>query len=148
MQQHMLKEILISLYLQIIKVLYSLFKPFPQQKKITILVTFEENTLYLYRELEKEVTSSTIVIFCKSSLFNDLKMELPQANIFPMGNFNFLTTLRCLYHLSTSKSVVVDNYYALFSAIKLRDNVECIQIWHAAGAFKTFGLKDNAALKR
>lgn len=44
------------------------------------------------------------------------------------------------YYLLTSKVIVTDDYVRYMRAIKLRDSQKLIQIWHACGAFKKFGL--------
>lgn len=47
-----------------------------------------------------------------------------------------------IYHLATSKTVFVDNYYGFLAAVQFKKDVECIQLWHAAGAIKKFALHD------
>lgn len=52
----------------------------------------------------------------------------------------FLHMLKSIYGLATSKYFIVDDYYFPIYVIKPRDGSEIIQLWHAAGAFKKFGL--------
>nr|WP_246484649.1 CDP-glycerol glycerophosphotransferase family protein [Virgibacillus salarius] len=40
---------------------------------------------------------------------------------------------------ATSKIILLDDFYPLVYPLKIRKNADLIQIWHAAGAFKTFG---------
>ena len=42
-------------------------------------------------------------------------------------------------YIATSKYVLLDDYYPQIYKYDIRDNVEVIQLWHATGAFKTFG---------
>ncbi|WP_024614071.1 CDP-glycerol glycerophosphotransferase family protein [Clostridium sp. Ade.TY] len=42
-------------------------------------------------------------------------------------------------YLATSKYILLDDYYPQIYKYDIRDNVEVIQLWHATGAFKTFG---------
>lgn len=44
------------------------------------------------------------------------------------------------YHLLTSKVIVTDDYVRYMRWMKLRKGQKLIQIWHACGAFKKFGL--------
>ncbi len=44
------------------------------------------------------------------------------------------------FYLLTSRVVVTDDYVRYMSAVKLRKGQSLIQIWHACGAFKKFGL--------
>src|SRR5699024_4173809 len=49
---------------------------------------------------------------------------------------------RSVYHLATSRMIFVDNYFGFLAMASFKSNVKCIQLWHAAGAIKQFGLKD------
>ncbi len=40
---------------------------------------------------------------------------------------------------ATSKVVIVDDYYNLLNSVDKREEVTLFQLWHACGAFKTFG---------
>ena len=40
---------------------------------------------------------------------------------------------------ATSKIVIVDDYFDLLNTFQKRDDVTLFQLWHACGAFKTFG---------
>ena len=44
------------------------------------------------------------------------------------------------FYLLTSRVIVTDDYVRYMSAIKLRKGQSLVQIWHACGAFKKFGL--------
>lgn len=44
------------------------------------------------------------------------------------------------FYLMTSKVIVTDDYVRYMRVIKLRNEQKLIQIWHACGAFKKFGL--------
>ncbi len=44
------------------------------------------------------------------------------------------------YYLLTSKVIATDDYVRYMRAVKLRPEQKLIQIWHACGAFKKFGL--------
>ncbi|WP_232818682.1 CDP-glycerol glycerophosphotransferase family protein [Exiguobacterium flavidum] len=43
------------------------------------------------------------------------------------------------YHLATAKYVFVDDFYPMVYPLKIRRGTELVQVWHAVGAFKTFG---------
>lgn len=52
------------------------------------------------------------------------------------------------YHLLTNKVIVTDDYNRYLRSIKLRPEQKVIQIWHAGGAFKRFGLDAPSILTR
>ena len=74
-------------------------------------------------------------------------LRKPQG-VIPIDSPNLFYWIKSIYHLSTSKMILIDDYFPFLAAIQFRANVECIQVWHAAGAFKTFGLCDKSILKR
>ncbi|MBS4200651.1 CDP-glycerol glycerophosphotransferase family protein [Bacillus sp. FJAT-49732] len=43
------------------------------------------------------------------------------------------------YHLATSEFILLDDFYPMVYPLKIRKDAELIQLWHAVGAFKTFG---------
>lgn len=46
-----------------------------------------------------------------------------------------------LYYLATSKVAIVDTYSIAVSCLKHKDDLKVVQIWHALGALKKFGLQ-------
>jgi teichoic acid glycerol-phosphate primase len=144
----MTREILIGVYLFVFKIIYSLFYFCAVQKKITFVISFEENNRYLYRELIKQDPSVDIIILHKGKIskgFHKLLTQHTKAIHFTKNVKNWITAI---YHISTSKVIIVDNYYGFLAAMRFKKNVECIQIWHAAGALKTFGFADKSTLTR
>ncbi|MGG1690730.1 CDP-glycerol glycerophosphotransferase family protein [Heyndrickxia ginsengihumi] len=125
------------------------------QKKIAFVVSFKQNNLYVYKEIKKQQIPVKIAFMCTSSCYDNVRKELPTEEVRMFGINRPFDFLKSIYHLATSEYVVVDNYYGFLAAVQFKDGVECIQLWHAAGAIKTFGLKDrnihhrsNRALKR
>lgn len=47
---------------------------------------------------------------------------------------------RQMYHIATSEAVILDTYCIPISLLKQRKSLVVIQMWHALGAFKKFGL--------
>ncbi|MFC6181588.1 CDP-glycerol glycerophosphotransferase family protein [Lactiplantibacillus daowaiensis] len=41
--------------------------------------------------------------------------------------------------IATSRYILLDDFYPLIYPLKIRENADLIQVWHAVGAFKTFG---------
>jgi CDP-glycerol glycerophosphotransferase (TagB/SpsB family) len=140
----MLREVVIWCYLVLFKVFFTIFKIFPQQKKVTFVISFEENATFLYRELRHHSPYLKITFLCKSSISTEFKNELSDVKVIPFETKNIIDWFVSLYHLSTSQFIIVDNYFGFLATVTFKKNVECIQIWHAAGALKTFGLQDQS----
>ncbi len=59
----------------------------------------------------------------------------------PLSRFGpLVTTLRAGYHLATARAVVVDDYFFPMYVVTPRPGTTRVQVWHAAGAFKKFGI--------
>ncbi|WP_066802873.1 bifunctional glycosyltransferase/CDP-glycerol:glycerophosphate glycerophosphotransferase [Moraxella oblonga] len=52
---------------------------------------------------------------------------------------SFLRNMSRYYHLATAKNIILESYYRPLYGLTLKNNTNCIQIWHACGAFKKFG---------
>ena len=47
--------------------------------------------------------------------------------------------LQFIYYICTSKYILLDDYYPQIYKYNIKKEIEVIQLWHACGAFKTFG---------
>lgn len=97
-----------------------------QNNKITFLSNRSDrltgNIKSVFFEMTK-LENADITVLCKKG---GLKANLPNL-------FKFFR----LY--ATSRVVFVDDYYHFLTYLKKKDDVKLIQLWHACGAFKTFG---------
>lgn len=135
----MVREIFITFYLLFYKIWFTLFSIFPVKNKVVFLASFTENNVYIYNKLKESFTGE-IVFLCKKSCFNNLKQLTSKCYL--VETTNIAHEMKAAYHLMTAKTIIVDNYFGLLAAAKFRDEVECIQIWHAVGAVKSFGFLD------
>mgnify|MGYP000404729558 CR=1 FL=1 len=108
----------------------AMFLPYRKMKvqpnKVTFLSNRSDrltgNIKSVFFEMTK-LNNVDITVLCKKG---GLKANLPNL-------FKFFK----LY--ATSSVVFVDDYYHFLSYLKKKDDVKLIQLWHACGAFKTFG---------
>ncbi|PAE25812.1 CDP-glycerol--glycerophosphate glycerophosphotransferase [Bacillus sp. 7894-2] len=139
----MVRELIISLYLLIFKWLFNLFKLFPLENKVVFLITFGDNSQYVFEEMRKQgIDADTVVLYKGSSIrhfesYNDIKA-------IPFESANLAYVLKSVYHLATSKTIFIDNYFGVLSVTDFKDEVTCVQLWHASGAIKKFGLEDES----
>lgn len=54
-------------------------------------------------------------------------------------DFNIFDMLHFVNFISTSKVILLDDFYPNIHNFELKNEIKLIQMWHAAGAFKTFG---------
>lgn len=143
----MIRETVIEIYLFIIKVLFAIFNLFPLQNKVTFVATFKENPLAVYEEMNRVGYSGKTVFLCKKGCYLEIKRKVA-VPVYTVESGNPIHLIVSIYHLATSKHIIVDNYYGFLASARFKKDVECIQIWHAGGAVKTFGLRDASNGKR
>lgn len=54
-------------------------------------------------------------------------------------HMSFSNIRKMAYLCATSKVILIDDYTPILNQITLRDETKLVQLWHACGAFKTFG---------
>lgn len=57
----------------------------------------------------------------------------------PAGHNKIRNVVRFLKLYASSRVVIVDDYFRLLNLVDKREGVKLFQLWHACGAFKTFG---------
>lgn len=143
----MMREILITLYLSLFKFLFTIFKLFPLKNKVTFTVSFGDNSQYVYEEIRKQNIPVEVAVLYKGSGRSHFQ-EYTEIDLVPFESKNLFAMLKSIYHLATSKYIIVDNYFAFLSVTHFKEGVECIQLWHASGALKKFGLEDQSVQYR
>lgn len=98
------------------------------KKKISFLsdsrIDISGNFEYIYRKLLEKNLDFDVRFYLKSSI--------KEKKTF--------TEIRLLAKaIATSKYIIVDDFYPMIYPLKIREKAELIQVWHAVGAFKTFG---------
>ncbi|MDA1655012.1 CDP-glycerol glycerophosphotransferase family protein [Bacillus cereus group sp. MYBK29-1] len=143
----MIREIQIAIYLTIFRVLFNLFRVFPIQKKATFIMSYGENALSIYEKMREKKIDLDVVFLYKPTCKYKLK-DYPEVKSYQFETLSIVNMIEAVYHLTTSKYVIIDNYFGFLSAIKFKEGTECIQLWHAAGSIKKFGLIDPNFNKR
>lgn len=142
----MIREWFIESYLFLFRLLFAFFKLFPEKNKTVFVASFSGNTRYVAEEFRHEHVPCDLVFLCRKSCISDFREY--GGNVVPFETADPLSMLRSACHLATAKAVFVDNYFGFLSVVRFRKDVRCIQLWHAAGALKTFGLEDRSAALR
>ncbi|MBM7644925.1 CDP-glycerol glycerophosphotransferase (TagB/SpsB family) [Scopulibacillus daqui] len=143
----MVREFIIFIYLFVFKILFNAFNWLPLKRKVTFISTFGQNSLSVYEEIKSQKIDCEIVFLCKPSCIQEFK-NINGAKTIAFETYHIIDMIKSAYHIATSQYIFVDNYYGFLSAVKFKEGVECVQLWHAAGALKTFGLKDKNILHR
>ncbi|MBO0991475.1 CDP-glycerol glycerophosphotransferase family protein [Bacillus sp. SD088] len=111
------------------KLLYILFCLLPINKNKVVFASDSRSALngnffFVYEELYKRNLKLNIKF-----LFNE------RIN----NRKSIIDLIRIAFHFATSKIILLDDFYPMIYPLNIRKNADLIQVWHAAGAFKTFG---------
>ncbi|CEG29085.1 CDP-glycerol glycerophosphotransferase family protein [Bacillus sp. B-jedd] len=142
----MVREIAVYIYLRLFSFLFFFSSFVPLKNKTVFVVSFPENSLAVYKELKKQEIYPRIVFLANNKnykLLSEMNLEVLVFDIRHISHF-----IRSVFHLATAKVIFVDNYYGFLGAAKFKTDVTCIQLWHANGAIKKFGIKDQGNKNR
>lgn len=126
-------KIVINIFIFFANILYSFIKLFKTKYNKITYISRQSNQpgldFILLRNKLKEINPNTIIVeLCKTlddGLFNKIKY------IFHI--------IEQMYHISTSKVVILDSYCIPISILKHKKDLVVIQMWHALGSLKKFG---------
>ena len=114
------------------KIIYFFLKLLKTQNKITFM-SRQTNTRNIDFDMIideiKEQDSTIKIVVLNKRLEKNLKSKITY----------FLYMFKQMYHMATSKIIIIDSYAILVSILKHKKNTKVIQIWHALGSLKKFG---------
>ncbi|WP_142317627.1 MULTISPECIES: CDP-glycerol glycerophosphotransferase family protein [Bacillus] len=143
----MIRELMVEIYLILFGILHNMMQVFPIKKKVTFIMSYGENLFFIYEEIQRQGINYEVVFLYKPTCKYEVD-SYSNVKSYKFETKNILHTIKSIYHLSTSQYIIVDNYFGSLAKVKFKKGVECIQIWHAAGAFKKFGLLAPSFKKR
>ncbi|TWT03573.1 CDP-glycerol glycerophosphotransferase family protein [Planomicrobium sp. CPCC 101079] len=114
---------------RLFRMFYFFFCLFPIQKTKVIFasdsrVDLSGNFFFVYEEI----------------LERDMNLDIKFLFNERIGSKRTIVDLvKTAYHFATAKIILLDDFYPMIYPLKIRKKADLIQIWHAAGAFKTFG---------
>ncbi len=126
-------KIILKLLIGILNLIFAVFKLLPVKNKVTFISrqsdTKTEDMELLEVELRKKAPDLKQVFLCKK-LDGGIGRKISYC-------FHLITQM---YHIATSKVVILDSYSIAVSVLKQRPSLVVIQMWHALGSLKRFGL--------
>jgi CDP-ribitol ribitolphosphotransferase / teichoic acid ribitol-phosphate polymerase len=127
-----MKKAIVFLGMLIFKLIYFFIKLLPIRNKVTFISRQSDEPgldfLLLVEEIKRRSPETETVILSKR-----LKKNLKDA----IGYI--IHMLVQVYHIATSKAVVLDSYCIAASNLSHKRKTKIIQIWHALGCLKKFG---------
>ncbi len=127
-----MKKLCIKCFILILKIIYSPIKLLKVQKKV----------VYISRQFNKSTLDFDLIVKDMEEKYPNVK-NVVLARRMEKGILSKITYLfhmiLQMYHISTSKVVIVDSYCIVVSVLKHKEETKIIQIWHAISAIKKFG---------
>jgi CDP-glycerol glycerophosphotransferase (TagB/SpsB family) len=112
-----------------LRAIYWLLNRLPRQNKLVLIsrlyATTSQDFATLQAEITKQTPTTTVVVLNHR---NTNPLRVP---------FQMLSEM---YHLATARACITDSYIAAISVLRHKPGLIIIQIWHALGAIKRFGL--------
>lgn len=125
-----MKEILMNIAVFVLRIIYTPFKLLKIKNKLTIISRQSDkptiDIILLYKSLSKHKQKTVVLTKTLNNNFID---------IIKYG----MHMLKQMYHIATSRIIVVDSYCILISILCKKKEQKVVQIWHALGAIKQFG---------
>ena len=129
-------KIIVSFAKIFLGILYFFMKLCPVENKV-VLISRQANRPSLDFQLIKHHISKQDPAVTVVTLCHTLEKRL-NARILDIIKYGF-HMLKQMYHIATSKVVILDTYCIVISLLKHRRNLQIIQIWHSMGSMKKFG---------
>lgn len=123
-------KILIHLAVIVLRFVNLFFRPVSIKEKVTII------------SRQADVPTLDISLLNDFLKKNGIKTAVLTKTLkkTPSGLISYCIQLLCqMYHIASSKVVVIDGYCILVSVLPKKKNQKVIQMWHALGAIKKFG---------
>ena len=128
----MIKKIIIY----VARAIYCLFKLLPTKNKVTMISRQSNRETIDFALLEDELKKSKkkikITVLCHK-LDGGVDAKVMEKIKYAIH------CLSQMYHIATSKVVVLDSYCILISILKHKKTLKVIQMWHSMGTMKKFG---------
>lgn len=123
-----IKLFIVRIGLACLRFIYFFIKLFPTKNKV-VMISRQGNNPSMDFKLIKDYflerhEDYKVVFLCK-------KLDNKFTYIFHM--------FKQMYHVATSKIVVLDSYCIIVSVLNHKKDLKVIQIWHAVGSMKKFG---------
>jgi len=131
-----MRELAVRLYLALFSALYHMFLLFPLRNRTLFYVTYGGNAKPINELLQQEHPEiERVLVYDPRFIGQPQEWNAKHTYASRMRNLPAFA-----YLLATSKVTWLDNYVPFLSVAPQRKRTKRIQLWHAAGALKEFGL--------
>lgn len=131
-----------DIYIRLVK--KSAAKTKTTHQKVVFLLSFPSTSQYVLQKLYEKFGDRLLICYTQDGSSLAHKYKKRGCTIY---NIQHLPTLlrKVVPAVVGSKMVLCDNYFAFLAGITLSKDTAVVQLWHANGAIKSFGLNANYA---
>ena len=118
-----------------------------KHSKIVYLLSFPSTSLPILEDLYAQFGQRLVICYTENAKEQALIFQKKGIEIYSIDQFTVLIN-KVVPLVKGASTVLCDNYFAFLGAIPFFPETEVIQLWHANGAIKKFGLEANYAKSR
>ncbi len=127
-----------TLYLVCIKLVSMIYSKHVDSKKIVFMSSFPQVDMSFVKDLANHGYDVTVMYYTNSLRDEESLINLGIRCFKVRDGIKFV--VKYLPTVSKSSIIVVDNHFGFLAGFNKNCNTEIIQIWHACGSIKKFGL--------
>lgn len=142
-----IRSLLANCYLYFLSAIAFFLQWVKPKNNVTLLISFEANAKAIMEEYEQGQYSYNLNILYTQQA-SSIAGRFPNVDAYLLQEKNPIHLIKAVYLMFNSKVVITDNYFLLTSVLNNRKQTKCIQVWHANGSLKKFGLEDITNMQR
>lgn len=115
--------------------------------KIMCLRKIKQNRVLFLSNRRDDLSGNFEFVQKKLKEYDDLEFVYLLDSSLEGKDYKISTAFKLALYLATSKVILVDDFFYLLYEIQKRKGTYLFQLWHACGAFKTFGFSRSNVIK-
>src|SRR5699024_11958122 len=131
----MFKSFKINLFLLHFKLVFILFKVFTLQKITTFVTDYAVNVTYVTSQVDLQTNEDIIILKSEDCLE---EFDEDRFRVILFSSKKLFSYLKSIFHLATSRYIIVNSYFLFLAATPLKHGAKCIQLWHSTESVKNF----------
>lgn len=144
MMKSLFIDLLKTVYALYVKTISRMYTKAEKKKQVVYLLSFPNNDHGLIESLNKQEHLS----ICYTKQVSHEALAYAEKGIDTWCINTVQGLFMTIKLITESKIVIADNYFPLLGDIVVDSRREIIQLWHATGAIKRFGLEEKSAANR
>ncbi|MCY7973847.1 CDP-glycerol glycerophosphotransferase family protein [Bacillus inaquosorum] len=136
-----IRSLLANCYLYFLSAIAFFLQWVKPENNVTLLISFEANAKAILEEYEQgQYPYNLNILYTQQA--SSIAQRFTNVDAYLLKEKNPIHLIKAVYLMFNSKVVITDNYFLLTSVLNDRKKTKCIQVWHANGSLKKFGLED------